>query len=61
MGPGTSSDPRTMAEVQFRRAIQIAQSDLSVFATRPISLTLPIIAAAVLLSPLVKMALREPG
>ena len=48
-----------MAEVQFRRAIQITQGDLSIFVTRPISLTLLIIAAAVLLSPLIKIAVRS--
>jgi putative tricarboxylic transport membrane protein len=47
-----------MAEVQFRRAIQITQGDLSVFVTRPISLTLLLIAAAVLLAPLIKMTVR---
>jgi putative tricarboxylic transport membrane protein len=47
-----------MAEVQFRRAIQITQGDLSIFVTRPISLILLVIAASVLLTPLIKLALR---
>jgi putative tricarboxylic transport membrane protein len=45
-----------MAEVQFRRAIQITQGDLSIFVTRPISLTLLAIAVAVLVVPFVKAA-----
>ncbi|HEY7459383.1 MAG TPA: tripartite tricarboxylate transporter permease, partial [Xanthobacteraceae bacterium] len=45
-----------MAEVQFRRAIQITQGDLSIFVTRPISLTLLLIAAGVLLGPLISTA-----
>jgi putative tricarboxylic transport membrane protein len=47
-----------MAEVQFRRAIQITQGDLSIFVTRPISLTLLLIAAAVLLAPVIGMLVR---
>lgn len=43
-----------LAEVQFRRAVQISQGDVSVFLTRPISLTLLSIAAVVLLAPLVR-------
>jgi putative tricarboxylic transport membrane protein len=49
-----------MAEVQFRRAIQITQGDLTIFVTRPISLTLLLIAAAVLFAPLIKAALQRP-
>jgi putative tricarboxylic transport membrane protein len=48
-----------MAEVQFRRAIQITQGDLSVFVTRPISLTLLLIAAAVLFAPLIATLFRN--
>jgi putative tricarboxylic transport membrane protein len=48
-----------MAEVQFRRAIQITQGDLSVFVTRPISLTLLLIAAAVLFAPLIVALSRK--
>jgi putative tricarboxylic transport membrane protein len=40
-----------LLEAQFRRAVSISQGDLSVFVTRPFSLTLLIIAAAVLLLP----------
>ncbi|MBM3568262.1 MAG: tripartite tricarboxylate transporter permease [Alphaproteobacteria bacterium] len=40
-----------MAEVQFRRAVQIAQGDLWVFVTRPISLSLLLIALALLIGP----------
>jgi len=40
-----------MAEVQFRRAVQITQGDVSVFLTRPISLTLLAIAVALLIGP----------
>jgi putative tricarboxylic transport membrane protein len=46
-----------MAEVQFRRAIQITQGDLTVFVTRPISLTLLSIAAVVLLGPIIRSAM----
>jgi putative tricarboxylic transport membrane protein len=48
-----------MAEVQFRRAIQITQGDLSIFVTRPISLTLLVIAAAILCVPLFKSAIHR--
>ncbi|MCL4766261.1 MAG: tripartite tricarboxylate transporter permease [Hyphomicrobiaceae bacterium] len=37
-----------MSEIQFRRAVQISQGDLSVFATRPISGTLLVVAALML-------------
>jgi putative tricarboxylic transport membrane protein len=40
-----------LAEVQFRRAIQITQGDLSVFYTRPIAVTLFIVAIAALIGP----------
>ncbi len=40
-----------MAEVQFRRAVQITQGDVSVFFTRPISLTLLTIAVVLLIGP----------
>jgi putative tricarboxylic transport membrane protein len=40
-----------LLEAQFRRAVSISQGDLSVFVTRPFSLTLLVIAAAVLLLP----------
>ena len=40
-----------LAEVQFRRAIQITQGDLSVFYTRPIAVTLFIVALAALIGP----------
>jgi len=40
-----------MAEVQFRRAVQISQGDLSVFLTRPIAASLLAVAVAVLLGP----------
>ena len=41
-----------MAEIQFRRALQISQGDFSVFVTRPISATLIAIAVAALLGPI---------
>jgi putative tricarboxylic transport membrane protein len=40
-----------MAEVQFRRAVQITQGDVSVFFTRPISLALLVIAVTLLIGP----------
>jgi putative tricarboxylic transport membrane protein len=42
-----------LAEVQFRRAIQITQGDLSVFYSRPIAATLFLIALAMLAAPLI--------
>jgi putative tricarboxylic transport membrane protein len=40
-----------LAELQFRRALAISEGDLSVFVTRPICLTLLVIAATVLIAP----------
>jgi putative tricarboxylic transport membrane protein len=40
-----------LLEAQFRRAVSISQGDLSVFVTRPFSLALLLIAAAVLIVP----------
>jgi putative tricarboxylic transport membrane protein len=42
-----------LAEAQFRRALSISQGDLSVFITRPLSLTILIMALAALLLPYV--------
>lgn len=47
-----------MAENQFRRALSISQGDYSVFFTRPISLTIFIIAALALLIPILVRVLR---
>jgi putative tricarboxylic transport membrane protein len=41
-----------LAEVQFRRAVQASQGDLSIFYTRPIALTLLAIAVLVLFGPM---------
>lgn len=38
-----------MAEIQFRRAVQISQGDLSVFVTRPIAVSLLLIAALMII------------
>ncbi|HXF60378.1 MAG TPA: tripartite tricarboxylate transporter permease [Caldilineaceae bacterium] len=40
-----------LAEAQFRRALSISQGDLSIFVTRPLSLTLLLLAVAALLAP----------
>jgi putative tricarboxylic transport membrane protein len=40
-----------LAEQQFRRAVSISEGDLSVFLTRPISLAVLVLAAAVLFGP----------
>lgn len=42
-----------MAELQFRRAVEIAQGDVSVFFTSPISLTLLAVALVLLIAPAV--------
>jgi putative tricarboxylic transport membrane protein len=42
-----------LAEQQLRRALAISEGDWSVFVTRPLSLTLLIVAALVILAPLV--------
>ena len=47
-----------MAEVQFRRALQISQGDFSVFVSRPISATLLAIAVLALVGPMVLRARR---
>jgi putative tricarboxylic transport membrane protein len=49
-----------MAEQQFRRALAIAQGDLSVFLTRPLSATLLGLAALVLVTPLVLKRIPHP-
>jgi putative tricarboxylic transport membrane protein len=49
-----------MAEAQFRRALTISQGDASVFFTHPISLTLLVIAALVLLLPVLIRRLPVP-
>jgi putative tricarboxylic transport membrane protein len=41
-----------LMETQFRRAIEISQGDVTVFVTRPLSLVILLLAAAVLLLPL---------
>src|SRR5690606_35081089 len=46
-----------MAESQFRRALAISQGDYSVFVTRPLSLTLLIIASLALFAPPVLAAI----
>ncbi len=48
-----------LAEAQFRRALSISQGDPSVFLTHPISAVLLIIAAAVLLGPIVFRAMNR--
>jgi putative tricarboxylic transport membrane protein len=48
-----------MAEVQFRRALQISQGDFSVFVSRPISATLLAIAVLALIGPIVLRAMRS--
>jgi putative tricarboxylic transport membrane protein len=50
-----------LAEVQFRRAVQASQGDLSIFYTRPIALTLLTIAVLVLLGPMLMRAWRSRG
>jgi putative tricarboxylic transport membrane protein len=47
-----------LAEVQFRRGVQASQGDLSIFYTRPIALTLLIVAALVLVGPALLRAWR---
>ena len=47
-----------MAEVQFRRALQISQGDFSVFVSRPISATLLAIAVLALVGPMLLRARR---
>jgi putative tricarboxylic transport membrane protein len=42
-----------MAEIQFRRALQISQGDFSVFVARPISATLLAIAVLALIGPVI--------
>jgi putative tricarboxylic transport membrane protein len=42
-----------LMEIQFRRAIEISQGDVSVFVTRPLSLVILLLAAVVLLLPFV--------
>ena len=49
-----------MAEQQLRRALAISEGDWSVFVTRPLSLTLLVVAALVLLGPLVVARARRP-
>jgi putative tricarboxylic transport membrane protein len=48
-----------MAEQQFRRAMAISQGDLMVFVTRPLSLTLLLVALAILLLPLILKLVRR--
>jgi putative tricarboxylic transport membrane protein len=48
-----------LAEVQFRRGVQASQGDLSIFYTRPIALTLIVIAVLVLVGPLLMRAWRS--
>ena len=47
-----------LAEMQFRRGVQASQGDLSIFYTRPIALTLLIVAALVLVGPPLMRAWR---
>jgi len=47
-----------MAEAQFRRALTISQGDPSVFVTHPLSLTLLVVAALVLIVPAVAAVVR---
>jgi putative tricarboxylic transport membrane protein len=49
-----------MAEEQFRRAYAIAQGDLSVFVTHPISITLLLLALACLIGPVI-LRYRKQG
>ena len=48
-----------MAEQQLRRALAISEGDWSVFLTRPLSLTLLVVAALVVLGPLVVAKTRS--
>jgi putative tricarboxylic transport membrane protein len=50
-----------MAEQQFRRAVAISDGDLTVFATRPITATLLLVALAILVAPAVWQTLTRPA
>ena len=50
-----------MAEGQFRRAYAIAQGDVSVFFTQPISLALLVLAAACVIGPIVLRRAKRPA
>jgi putative tricarboxylic transport membrane protein len=48
-----------LAESQMRRALSISQGDPSVFITQPISASLFLLTAIILLAPLVARAMRR--
>jgi|TARA_R110002126_G_scaffold86592_1_gene209083 putative tricarboxylic transport membrane protein len=50
-----------MVEENFRRTMTIARGDLSVFAERPIALSLLVIAAAIVIVPLLRAGLKQFG
>nr|WP_245444102.1 hypothetical protein [Microvirga sp. KLBC 81] len=50
-----------LAEQQFRRALTISQGDLSVFLTHPIALSLLVIAALLVLIPVILRSRRASG
>ncbi len=50
-----------LSEQQFRRAMAISEGDLTVFVTRPISAALLLLAAAVLLAPMLLKRITKPG
>jgi len=50
-----------LAEQEFRRAMTISQGDLTIFFTRPLSLTLLVIAALAVAGPFIGKLMRKPA